>query len=151
MKILFLDIDGVLTHYGSPGVDPGCFAELLRIVDATGARTVLSSDWKHALEDPWSWPDADSRFVQSLTDSIPGFLGTTPDVVPGTRADEIALWLEDAPDDVNAFVILDDIDDGLTDLFPESYVQTSGMPGGGLRPEQADRAIAILNADCQTR
>ena len=47
MKVIFLDIDGVLKQedYDAEFQD-ACFARLKRIVDATGAIIILSSSWR---------------------------------------------------------------------------------------------------------
>ncbi len=47
MKVIFLDIDGVLKEedYDAEFKDE-CFARLKRIVDATGAEIILSSSWR---------------------------------------------------------------------------------------------------------
>jgi len=142
MKVLFLDIDGVLTHYASPGIDDRCLSELLRAIQATGAKTVLSSDWRLALDRPDLHAAWETDWIRSLIERIPGFLGTTPDL--GDRADEISRWLADR-DDVESFVILDDINFGFTERFPDQFVKTAGMSGGGLTPGNADLAIRILN------
>jgi hypothetical protein len=59
MKVLFLDIDGVLAtekcfgkfeyfdHMRAYRFDPDCVKQLERIVESTGCQIVLSSDWKH--------------------------------------------------------------------------------------------------------
>ena len=56
MKVIFLDIDGVLNseeYYESfpdgefiPPIDPVCVERLKRIVDRTGAKLILSSSWR---------------------------------------------------------------------------------------------------------
>lgn len=53
MKVIFLDIDGVLNCVTSKsycgmyvGVDADKIRRLARIVEETGAKIVLSSDWR---------------------------------------------------------------------------------------------------------
>lgn len=56
MKLVFLDIDGVLAPHGRPNPDVWCAetgARLKRLIDATGALVVLVS----------SWPEADARMM----------------------------------------------------------------------------------------
>ncbi len=47
MKVIFLDIDGVLKddHYDAEFQDE-CFERLKRIVDATSAIIILTSSWR---------------------------------------------------------------------------------------------------------
>lgn len=64
MKIIFLDIDGVLAvnhkdgrdDYGS-GFHPEFVSNLKRIIDKTGAKIVISSSWRHSgltvLQEMW--------------------------------------------------------------------------------------------------
>jgi len=53
MKVIFLDIDGVLNghefceHAKSCGINPECVCELNRIIAATDAKIVLSSAWRY--------------------------------------------------------------------------------------------------------
>ena len=56
MKIIFLDVDGVLNYDDCPyhvgayyGVDPAKVKLLKQIVDATGAKIILSSTWRHEI------------------------------------------------------------------------------------------------------
>lgn len=60
MKVIFLDIDGVLnytkwyTNERNPGnlhgqegdLDPLCVDRIIRICEETGAKVVISSDWR---------------------------------------------------------------------------------------------------------
>lgn len=51
MKVIFLDIDGVLNYMGSQLIDANCLANLKFIVKETGAKIVLISTWKQFLDD----------------------------------------------------------------------------------------------------
>ena len=74
--ILFLDIDGVLhpvdeqedKYFAQPNLE-----QLLRIVEATGARVVLSSTWR--LDPTWG-PQAEERLAQ--VSPLLKLLGKTP-------------------------------------------------------------------------
>ncbi len=50
MKIIFLDIDGVLNYNGSEVFDSVCVSNLKYIVEETGAKIVLISTWKQFLD-----------------------------------------------------------------------------------------------------
>lgn len=70
MKVIFLDLDGVLAvnyqqedDYGS-GFHPAFVANLKSIIDATGAKIVVSSSWRKGGH---SFPDLNGlQFIQSL-------------------------------------------------------------------------------------
>ena len=51
MKIIFLDIDGVLNYMGSNLIDESCLKQLRRVAVETGAKIVLISTWKQFLDD----------------------------------------------------------------------------------------------------
>lgn len=51
MKIIFLDIDGVLNYMGSSTLDNVCVENLKYVVSKTGAKIVLISTWKQFLDD----------------------------------------------------------------------------------------------------
>ena len=59
MKLIFLDIDGVLnyegyerfTRSGTRFVDPVLIKRLKKIIDRTGAKVVLSSTWRRGIYD----------------------------------------------------------------------------------------------------
>ena len=59
MKLIFLDIDGVLnyegygrlTRSGTRFVDPVLIKRLKKIIDCTGAKVVLSSTWRRGIYD----------------------------------------------------------------------------------------------------
>jgi hypothetical protein len=115
MKVLFLDVDGVLNsqRLGTPdGMRPWCVTQLARIVKESGCKIVVSSTWRAG------GIGETSDFHRCLLEaSVPGddtiqrvLIGITPDLVgngEGARGDEIAAWLGEHPD-VESFVILDD-------------------------------------------
>lgn len=120
MKIIFLDFDGVMdTAYydnylyrmGLPSVDPfgivfdpDCIRNLGRIIEATGAKIVVSSTWKDFMSykdflDMWEYRN------------LPGFVtDTTPSSkFNKCRGDQIDAWLKECPTDCE-YVIIDDMD-----------------------------------------
>lgn len=140
MKIIFLDIDGVLNNhfdyerYGFEYVDSGLVEVLKGIVFATKAEIVLSSTWRIN--------DSDRAFIRSaLRYKYLDFIGITPYLKSKPRAEEIKLWLQDNPHVVK-FAILDDSGDagiGMEDSFfkTDYYV--------GLTSEIAEKVINHLN------
>lgn len=133
MKIIFLDIDGVLNNYHtlSEGLnwEPDLVKILKRIIKETGAKVVLSSTW---------------RKIKSYRDIIQNdmwikYIGKTP-ILWKKRGIEIQEWLDENPG-VERFVILDD-DSDMVHLM-EHLLQTDGE--FGLTNEIANEAIKRLN------
>jgi hypothetical protein len=111
MKVIFLDIDGVLNCKKTPNprklpyiVDPVLLARFTRLVESTGAKVVLSSTWRY---DP-------AGLFSAKHWGIP-FIDITPDMPHVPRCKEILGWLEKHPD-VSRFAVIDDEDDGLDEL-----------------------------------
>lgn len=147
MKLIFLDVDGVLINGNVPTPipipvppawstpDPACIAALNRITDATKAGIIVSSCWRIG------------RTVIELRELLISW-GVTGKVLDRTgdmlhnqnRGAEIAKWLESYPRDVESFVILDD-DSDMGSLL-SNLVQSEFRIG--LTPVLAEQAIRIL-------
>lgn len=145
MKVIFLDIDGVLntcrTHVRRKdhyiGIEQRKVLLLKQIVDATGAHIVLSSTWR-------SSPDSfnDARLCL-WTDGLVIF-DVTPDYnFRRPRGHEIADWLEQHPE-VTHYVIIDDVDEFANGRLRKHFVQTD-FYGLGLTQLHCEKAIKILN------
>src|ERR1700679_360161 len=108
MKIIFLDIDGVLnnTHTKNPRKYPYIVEpeHLKRLQAATGAQIVISSTWRY---------DPVGRLAAKHYE-IP-FVDVTPDLPEQPRRDEIRQWIHDHPR-VERFIVIDDEDGELDDL-----------------------------------
>lgn len=151
MKIIFLDIDGVLNYYdcwlrsenqNTQDVwDEDCVNELNRIINETGAKVVISSTWR-------LYPELDQLIENDIGIKEGAIIGKTKDYLPiirseGTcRGDEIQDWLDNTDEVIESFVILDD-DDDMRDLLP--YLIQTSFYGRGLTKELADKAIEFLN------
>lgn len=131
MKILFLDIDGVLNSqrsaYAFGGFpfdvdkhrnrfDEVAIALVRNICTAAGAQIVLSSSWR--TDKDWQ------RIGRSLNLPI---VDRTPYLHPGPRGVEIAAWLAEHPE-VECYAILDDDGDMLDEQRP-FFVQTTHQDG----------------------
>lgn len=128
VKIIFLDIDGVLNSTETApqpreGVaawlDPRNVAALNLVIERTGALLVVSSSWR--LTTPLS------QLRQALNEA--GCIGVVLDVTPELplgRGGEIQAWLDQNPS-TTAWVILDDA----LDLRPlgHKHVHTSPLTG----------------------
>ena len=170
MKIIFLDIDGVLNHPGTyacdapwrhePGevfpipVAPECVARLNRLVAETGARIVISSSWRLFA----GWQDLGPALARhGLVGEV---VGETPDLIndaawleawrsregaPFTyerleRGWEIAEWLAQHTE-VTSFAILDDGSD-MADLRSHLILVN---PTVGLDDPDVERAKYLLD------
>lgn len=153
MKVLFLDIDGVLNHtvffntvptaHEDP-IDEESVFELNGIILDTGALVVVSSDWRRH----HSAADLHKRLVDK------GFKGRVIDTTPvldspslsrrdleRTRVEEINLWLQTHPG-VSSWVAIDDMDLAQGGLDPQHFVKTSFVTG--LTQHQAFEATSKL-------
>ena len=149
MKVIFLDIDGVLNYHNSAWIDERCLGLVRRIAFETGALAVLSSDWRESILYPERCSEFDNRRVNHLIqDSGLVFAGVTPDLHTDQRELEVAAWLKTAPEPVESFVILDDLDFGFPQMFPDHFVKTSGFSKSGLTGPQAAKVIQILKGGC---
>lgn len=138
-KIIFLDIDGVLTSYVDLEEDfcklsKGCVSVLNKVIEITNAKCVLTSDrrriggWKKVLKD----------------DLIPaGFKGelvgqTNIDNMP--RGIQISSWLFEN-NFSGSFVIIDDV----PDVYPflPQLIQTDFF--NGVEENHIDRIVKMLS------
>jgi hypothetical protein len=140
MKVIFLDIDGVLntteTHNprGFPYVVEQHLVERFnRLVDQTGAAVVLISTWRL---DPIGLLAA-RHFGVTITDC-------TPDTPDQPRADEITSWLRDHPE-VTRFAVVDDTQDGFENL---PFFQTDRTRG--LTQDVADRLVHHFRSEYES-
>lgn len=164
MKVIFLDIDGVLNssdwnEMHQDEIREGILVDkdkvrlLGQIVRNTGARIVLHSGWKF-------WYDAQmkplnieaKRLEQLLENEGTRIWGMTPDFTTEeirknrkfslTKAKEILEWLHKHLE-VDAWIVLDDLD-----LHNEQIAvrQIRTDPKMGLTEEEAMRAEKMLNA-----
>ncbi len=111
MKVIFLDIDGVLNCDKTPNprkfpyiVDKKLLVRLKKLLDRTGAKVVLSSTWRC---------DPVGLFAAKHW-GVP-FIDVCPDKPRSSRCREITSWLADHPK-VTRFVVIDDEDHELDDL-----------------------------------
>jgi hypothetical protein len=137
MKVIFLDIDGVLNCDKTPNprkfpyiVDRRLLARFKKLVDRTGAKVVLSSTWRC---------DPVGLFAAKHW-GVP-FIDVCPDRPRSPRRREITSWLADHPK-VTRFAVIDDEDDELDDL---PLFQPSSKTG--ITPEIVKGVERYLNGD----
>ena len=124
------------------GVEQRLIAYIKEIVDATGAKIVLSStwrkDWAFDLLNGKDWDYLSKEFAkQDLY-----FLDYTPIRSDSNRGEEIKEWLENTSYDVYSYVIIDDDMFDIRDLHEGHMVQTSFNEG--IKPGAVKMAIEIL-------
>ena len=111
IKVIFLDIDGVLNSKRTPNpkdlpyiVDKRRVRLFKKLVARTRAKVVLVSDWRH---DPAGLFAARFHGVR--------YQDVTPEHPKSPRGDQIRAWLRKHPN-VSRYVVIDDDDDELDDL-----------------------------------
>ncbi len=154
MKMIFLDVDGVLntntTSIAAPSgcmfVEDGLVKRLQSIYYATHARIVLSSSWRMGRydmlagrTDTHNARDYNALAAKLLSFGIP-INGHTAMLPRRSRAAEIAEYLRKSAD-IEQFVILDDIP---VEGYSERQILTD--PERGLTDADVKRAIKLLNS-----
>ena len=161
MKVIFLDIDGVLNVYCQGRDEYGCtfhkhFEDNLRwIIEETGAKIVISSTWRRdgldVMQNLWKH--------RNLPGEVIDITPTEVDVVEyGTcefydlvdRGHEIQQWINDH--DIVNYVIIDDDNDMLPSQRG-NFVRTANNKdhsdcvdiGYGLTRKCSEKVIEILN------
>lgn len=158
MKIIFLDVDGVLNGYSKfTGKLYWCFTKLKlmkfvnkyydlfgvrthkvrllsKIVKKTDAKVVISSSWRYG----WSTPyNEKCKRQKSLHDKLDRFnievIGVTPRDRDGIRAHEIKSWVMQYKSMIDSFVILDDEISDLKPFIGKELVQTSDVKLGEMK------------------
>lgn len=174
MKVVFLDVDGILTYSDyenedTSNIDVDKVKLLKEICDSTNAKVVISSSWRgsetytprfyhilisilmaHDIEVLGDAPYIEVEYENNVSQLIAEItLEDLPylKIKYGTgRAAEIQKWISEH--DVDSFVILDDEDWNWADYGYDKYwIQPTWFGDGGLKREYVDRAIAILNGE----
>lgn len=171
MKIIFLDIDGVLNGHqyiarsclgfsGKAHIEPTLMKRLNRVIQETGAKIVLTSAWRYYYYRGEMTLLGLQRLLESHGLFKDCFFG-------GTKKDEIDFdfnWSEEKKQEykklywnersfqileflkinvVERYVVIDDVDAGFTEAGLD-FVKTD--PNRGISNENATRAIKILNS-----
>lgn len=122
MRVIFLDVDGVLCTPLSVALsnllrlpmdrqlfDPIALFWLRRLVKTTGAAVVLSSSWREELylDEPFCRAVIDNLYRTLARNHTP-ITDATPLLEQGGKGAEIAAWLEHHP--CESYAVLDDRD-----------------------------------------
>jgi len=168
MKVIFLDIDGVLnnqeTLLRNDELDNILLLRLKTLVDKTGAKIVLSSSWRTCFNPLRILMDRFNEiglFISSLTPNgvsvdwieKQGYIPTaryffTKNNIDGNRhyittdrGAEIFKWLS-THQDIESYVILDDEAFDILNYFPNNFIKTNSLIG--LTEENIQQAEKIL-------
>ena len=161
MKVLFCDIDGVL-NFASYGVDTyfdkycnekvalddKCIERLKRLLEMfSDLKIVWSTDWRYVDTDWWhSWKNP----VKYLESEFPWLaervIGKTPKKMSSDRWHEVKWWIDEHRDEIDAYVILDDI------VFPSKWfgIEKHCVEckfSEGFTEDKFKEAVRILNND----
>ena len=161
-KVIFLDIDGVLSprwwdsdkqsdNYGRL-FDAKAVANFAKIIEKTGAQIVVSSSWKlmglQTLQDMWK----ERKLPGNIIDITPNYMSDELLLNAGMsdsdidsldiRGIEIKGWLVLHGADVSNYVIIDDMDDILSEQLSH-FVQTD--PEVGITNEDVKKVVHLLN------
>jgi len=158
MKVIFLDIDGVLNSQRliekneNEKIDINAVKLLKNLIDKSGAVIVLSSGRRLWFDDNMVTDDAEAKYLYDILCQYGiTIYGKTPDfstdeirtkrTFKDVKAKEIAAWLEKHYD-VDKYVILDDLNLE-NDQIIANLVQIDGKIG--ITEEDVNHAIDILN------
>jgi hypothetical protein len=141
MKVIFLDIDGVVnnadsagryTYRGIIGIDPNLAFLVGKLVMETDAKVVLSSSWRHS---PHGVEEVERQVCKLLDMTVtlgrPAGIG----IEYCERGREIKEWLDRHPE-VERYAILDDENDMLPEQQPH-FFKTTWLHG--VTPEICER------------
>lgn len=131
MKIIFLDIDGVLNWSGTEDRIDGYIgwcdkriARFNRIIEAhPDAKIVISSSWRVPTSDMKAYTTFDGLKELLAKRGLKGeIIGRTPYFFSGmSRGGEIRRWIEEQPEKPSAFVVLDDDTYGMAPFVGETF------------------------------
>jgi hypothetical protein len=148
--------DGVVNCYNTKerapskviGVEQRLITHIKEIVDATGAKIVLSSTWRK----DWAFDLMNGKNWHYLRDEFAKqdlhFMDYTPSRRDSHRGEEIKEWLESTEYDVESYVVIDDEMFDIWDLHEGHMVQTSYETG--IKPGGVEMAIKILKKEDNT-
>lgn len=150
MRVIFLDVDGVLVacpggEYAPPTFTPRCVdAFRLVLAAAPNAKVVFASTWRlplhvDRLHQQWLAHGFPEALAIDGTPDLRGDMGTPRRLLRGM---EIQAWL-DAHPDVRSWVVIDDDRMAIEPVLGDGRCVFTN-PARGLTEDDAERAAAIL-------
>ena len=169
MKIVFLDIDGVVAIFPTfqkswnyarkyknsrklskfkrdeKQISRKVVKQLNKLVMATGCKFVISSSWRYGTtQKKFKRLFRHKKFIGEI-------IGETPHILMNyetnsERAEEIKFWMKGNKNDIESFIIIDDDSFDIIPVFPANYIQTE-IDKGFQGEEMLQKAIEILNKE----
>lgn len=130
MKILFLDIDGVVNQYFNPKSGdfmPELMLRLKEIIKKTGAKIVLHSTWRWDARGRDEAQQALKKYGMQFIDFTP-LKPNNSEMFYDKRHEHIRAWLGQNPG-VKKFAVLDDCPSAELEEHPETYFRTNCQKG----------------------
>lgn len=156
MRVIFLDVDGVLNKAGCKVKTPSGFyfveddklLLLKELVEKTNAKIVLSSTWRQGWEDLNNGVDSiDSRDFVLLRDKLKEFdldlYDYTSCPITSDRGSKIKEWLSKHFEEVDSILVLDD--ESNIKPFNKFFVRTSFSDG--LKEKHVKKSVEVLLQD----
>lgn len=159
MKVLFLDIDGVLNcMYPSPspdypewvdleewryGFNPELVARLRYVIANTDCKIVISSSWRHHTSyAPYQNRNWREVLAEKLRRGMDVFAGETGYDQEGKRGREIKQWLSEH--EVESWCVVDDETVDIEPYLDSEHIVKTDMKVG-LTMDDARRIMEVLN------
>ena len=142
MKILFCDIDGVLTSEetakktGIFGIEESKLELLKEILDKTGSELVITSKARFLADMYKERLEIIKNYGIKVRDAFEGSLTSVP------KAIECLSYLQNKVKDFDNYLILDDNDDSFSDYCKDHFIKID--PRVGLTKKDAEEAIKML-------
>ena len=150
MRVIFLDIDGVLNQCdwqegnGCPAIHPECVKQLNKLLEATRAKIVVISNWRHQLNRGDMTPEGFAFMLRTHGVKYAKIIGATGEQRTRERHRGLMVtrWLRRHPE-VTSFVVLDDLPEGREpEWVEERIVHVDGARG--LTAREVRKAIELL-------
>ena len=145
MKLIFLDIDGVLNS--ATGKEPYVsdmevekLKLLKKLIDDSGSSgVVITSDRRYSKVDMEDKTEAFDRFEIFIVGET---RRPNQDDLEDNRGKQIMDYLSSSKEDIDRIVILDDNDDGISNFFEEEFILVNRF--FGLNDSVYQKALEIL-------
>ena len=155
MKILFLDVDGVLNsamyepikqQTEFQFIDESRLTLLKEIISRTKAEIVLTSTWRDCWNVDYDKCDSDGKYLTNILKKYGLHIYDTTAYSEQyyMRPKEITKWLAETNDYIDSYAILDD-DSFEWGFHKNRVIRTFPSTTRGLEPNIAEQTIKILN------
>jgi len=147
MRIIFLDIHGVLNDHDDLTIHKNKIVLLNSILMETGAKIVLTSSWRYMVHKGDMTIDGlNYLFLTHGLKNMPLIDVIEADSPKSnlSRGQMILRWLKNCRETIESFVILDDLDDRPQGIAPVGQYLVKTNSNVGLTKKQVDKAIDFL-------